>query len=828
MTQSNEVSDHPPERALLVGVIKRGTTREQVTETLDELAQLADTAGAFVVDRIIQERSSPEAATYIGSGLVASLAERVAEEKIELVLFDDDLSPAQAKNLEEAWVGARVIDRTGLILDIFAKRARTREAITQVELAQLEYLLPRLTGRWAHLERQQGGIGLRGPGETQLETDRRLIREKISNLKRMLQLIEQQRSLRRQNRESSFRIALVGYTNAGKSTLLKALCGGEPFIEDRLFATLDPLVRPLRLPNSTEPALLTDTVGFIRKLPHSLVASFHSTLAEVSEANLLLHIADASHPACEKQMAEVQKVLVEIGADKVPTIEVFNKIDQLDESGRITELKMHYPNALFISALRGHRLWELKNTIAERRTADWGGFEVTLSAEGAGEGESAVYRLGEVIEKEVNEEGITKIRYRVPVRYQRELQEALVPHTHKPPVKKRALPVDLQEVDYQTETSPRPRHTREQSEYSPQMRREQFGNRDEGETPDRENRPPRREFDDRPPRRDYSDRPPRRDFGDRPPRREFGDRPPRREGDDRPPRRDFGDRPPRRDFGDRPPRREFGDRPPRREGDDRPPRRDFGDRPPRRDFGDRPPRREFGDRPPRREGDDRPPRRDFGDRPPRRDFSDRPPRREFGDRPPRREGDDRPPRRDFGDRPPRRDFGDRPPRREFGDRPPRREFGDRPPRREFGDRPPRREGGDRPPRREFGDRPPRREFGDRPPRREFGDRPPRREFGDRPPRREFGDRPPRREGGDRPPRREFGDRPPRREGGDRPPRREFGDRPPNREGGDRPPRREFGDRPPRREGGDRPARSYSGKPSSGKRYGSNDKPKKRY
>ncbi len=723
------VTDKAPERAFLIGVVKKGETRHQVGDTLSELALLADTAGAVVVDKIVQERAAPDSATFIGKGLAESLADRVRDEKIELVMFDDDLSPAQAKNLELLWENVRVIDRTGLILDIFAKRARTRESIVQVEVAQLEYLLPRLSGRWAHLERQRGGIGLRGPGETQLETDRRLIRERIAHLKRMLQFIEVQTQTKRRNRESSFRIALVGYTNAGKSTLLKALCGGDPFIENRLFATLDPLVRPLRLPNSTEPALLTDTVGFIRKLPHSLVASFHSTLSEASEADLLLHVADATHPNVENQMAEVAKVLEEIGADKVPQLVLFNKIDELDDTARLRELQRNNPEAVFISALRGHRLWELKNAIAERRALDWSGSEAMLSPEGAGEGLAAIYRMGEVITQEVKDDGTIKVKYRVPVRNQRTLEELLSPLLWKPEAKKRALPEGLKESlamlqDSEEEMQSdsrypaksnreRPRHSRpikeERSQQEIDLANEDPPRNRSGQIiqPEREDR------DSRPPRRDYSDRPPRRDFGDRPPPRRF-------DRDDRPPRREFGDRPPPRRFdrdGERPPNRGFGDRPPPRrfDRDDRPPRRDSGDRPPRRDSGDRPPRRDFGDRPPPRrfDRDDRPPRRDSGDRPPRRDFGDRPPPRRF-------DHDDRPPRRDSGDRPPRRDFGDRPPPRRFDrdDRPPRRDSGDRPPRRDFGDRPPPRrfDRDDRPPRRDDGDRPPRRDYGDRPDR----------------------------------------------------------------------------------------------------------------
>ena len=312
----------PPasERAVLVG--HAGRERDHIERSLDELALLADTAGARVADRIVQRRGTIHPATFIGKGKVEEVKLRAQELEADVAIFDDDLSPAQVRNLEKA-LGVKVIDRSELILDIFARRAQTREARLQVELAQLEYSLPRLTGMWKHLERQTGGIGVRGPGETQLETDRRLVGERIAKLKRDLSAVERERETQRRKRRREFRAALVGYTNAGKSTLFNALTKSSVFVENRLFATLDATTRQMVSPERTL-ALLTDTVGFIRKLPHHLVASFRSTLSEATEADLLVQVVDASDPDYRRQMQAVDKVLDEILTEPRPSLLVFN------------------------------------------------------------------------------------------------------------------------------------------------------------------------------------------------------------------------------------------------------------------------------------------------------------------------------------------------------------------------------------------------------------------------------------------------------------------------------------------------------------------------
>ncbi|MCU0644116.1 MAG: GTPase HflX, partial [bacterium] len=303
------LEEHNKERAILVGVIHHRQDRELVDEYLDELALLADTAGAEVLYRMVQEREVINPGYFIGRGKVDFLAQQVSDLKADLVIFDEDLSPAQARNLEEE-CKTKIIDRSGLILDIFARRAKTREAKTQVELAQLQYLLPRLTRRWTHLSRQAGGvgIGLRGPGETQLEVDRRMIRKRIATLSRELEQIEKQRDLRRRRRSDLFNVALMGYTNVGKSTLMNALTSSDVFVEDRLFATLDATVR-LMDHAGDQKILLIDTVGFVRKLPHHLVASFKSTLEETREADLLLHLVDCSHPHFLDQMNVINGVI---------------------------------------------------------------------------------------------------------------------------------------------------------------------------------------------------------------------------------------------------------------------------------------------------------------------------------------------------------------------------------------------------------------------------------------------------------------------------------------------------------------------------------------
>jgi GTP-binding protein HflX len=312
------------ERAILVGAINPGQDEAEVNEYLDELAFLTETAGAFPLKRFVQKIDSPNPRTYIGSGKIAEIASFVSSEKIDLAIFDDDLSASQLRNIEKE-IDCRVLDRTNLILDIFAGRARTSYARTQVELAQYQYLLPRLTGMWTHLERQRGGIGLRGPGETEIETDRRIIREKIARLKEQLKKIDVQMSMQRKNRGKMVRVALVGYTNVGKSTLMNLLSKSDVFAENKLFATLDTTVRKVVIGNL--PFLLSDTVGFIRKLPHHLVESFKSTLDEVRESDLLLHVVDISHPGFEEQIKVVNGTLKELGTSDKPMITVFNKTD---------------------------------------------------------------------------------------------------------------------------------------------------------------------------------------------------------------------------------------------------------------------------------------------------------------------------------------------------------------------------------------------------------------------------------------------------------------------------------------------------------------------
>ena len=298
-------------------------------EHLEELGRLADTAGAEVVGALTQQLDRPNPSTYLGKGKLDELREKASSLDASLVLFDDELSPAQGKNVEQA-VGVRVMDRAELILDIFATRARSNEAKLQVELAQLQYMLPRLTRMWTHLEKFRGGIGMRGPGETQLETDRRLIGHRIRVLKERLEGVQRSREVQRAGRQTEFRAALVGYTNAGKSSVLHGLSGAaEVFVEDRLFATLDPLTREVSLGNGLN-ALVTDTVGFVRKLPHQLVASFRATLEETREADMLLHVIDVSHPQWEEQRAVVEDVVDEVGAGDLPVLYVLNKTDQLE------------------------------------------------------------------------------------------------------------------------------------------------------------------------------------------------------------------------------------------------------------------------------------------------------------------------------------------------------------------------------------------------------------------------------------------------------------------------------------------------------------------
>lgn len=346
-----ELNNHKRERAIAVGVSTHYTTKGQSEEFLEELELLADTAGADVIHKVLQSKDRFDSATYIGKGKVEQIAQLVEEDDITLIIFDDDLTPAQVRNLEKI-INRKIIDRSGLILDIFASRARSNEAKTQVELAQLQYLLPRLTRLWTHLSKQFGGIGTRGPGETQIETDRRMIRERIANLKERLEKIATQRATQRKGRKDYYNISLAGYTNVGKSTLLNTMSHSDVFVENRLFATLDATTRTVDLDSSTK-VLMTDTVGFIRKLPHHLVASFKSTLEEITEADIILHVVDITHPQMDDHIAVVKETIADLGAAHTPVVYVFNKIDALNDRTIIKDLQTKYEPSVFISAHRG-------------------------------------------------------------------------------------------------------------------------------------------------------------------------------------------------------------------------------------------------------------------------------------------------------------------------------------------------------------------------------------------------------------------------------------------------------------------------------------------
>lgn len=359
------------ERALLVGVALPDISPWEAEDSLDELGRLADTATLIEADRLLQTRDRIDATYYIGKGKAAELKHFAQEREADLIIFDNDLSPAQMRNLEKV-TDMRILDRSGLILDIFARHARTRTAQIQVELAQLNYLLPRLTRQWTHLSRQAGGgairgmgaAGVRGPGETQLETDRRMIRKRIHDLKGRLDKIGRQMATSRSSRSDAFKVSLVGYTNAGKSTLMRALSGAPVLVEDQLFATLDSTTRSIDL-DRNQKILLTDTVGFIKRLPHHLFASFRATLEEAIEADLLLHVIDLSHPHCESQIDTVEQVLRDLKLEDRPTLLVFNKIDQIDAEAveEIARSRNMREDAVAVSALTGFGLEKLKEHI---------------------------------------------------------------------------------------------------------------------------------------------------------------------------------------------------------------------------------------------------------------------------------------------------------------------------------------------------------------------------------------------------------------------------------------------------------------------------------
>ncbi len=350
------------ERAILVGVLLPDGEFNP-DEPLDEIGGLARTAGLQIVGSLTQKRVQPDIATYIGSGKVVELKELVLAHEADLVAFDNDLGPAQVRNLEKA-IGVKVIDRTEVILDIFATRARTHEAHLQVELAQLEYALPRLKRLWTHLSRYKGGIGVRGPGEKQLEEDRRLVGKRIQDLKEKLEKIQSRKEREVAGRNESFTVSLVGYTNAGKSTLMNALTDAGVFVEDQLFATLDTRTRRWNFRGGGH-VLLSDTVGFIRNLPHSLVASFKATLEEARQADLLLHVVDASSPEAEKQVQAVNAVLDELGLKEQPTVLVLNKADQVPDRSFLDVLRAHHENSVVVSAAKGEGLDRLEQAVRE-------------------------------------------------------------------------------------------------------------------------------------------------------------------------------------------------------------------------------------------------------------------------------------------------------------------------------------------------------------------------------------------------------------------------------------------------------------------------------
>ena len=393
----------PRETAILVGVQTPDTTPDELRDGLDELELLTDTAGADTAERVTQSLPRVQSATYVGKGKVEQLRSAVERHRADLVVFDDDLTPVQVRNLEKA-LGSKdravkLVDRSGLILDIFAERARSSQAKAQVELAQLQYLRSRLTRAWTHLERQKGGIGMRGPGETQIETDRRLIGRRIAVLKDQLDKIDRQRTTQRKGRSDGTRVALVGYTNAGKSTLMNALADAGVFAENRLFATLDATTRQVDL-DTNKSVLLADTVGFIKKLPHALVESFKSTLDEVREADLLLHVVDVTHPNAEDHVRVVNETLAELGALDKPTLMVFNKVDALADAGLLDQLGATYPGAAFVSAQRGIGLDALRARTLALVEADYVDRTAILPVDQP-KARAHVHRVAEVSEEEV-------------------------------------------------------------------------------------------------------------------------------------------------------------------------------------------------------------------------------------------------------------------------------------------------------------------------------------------------------------------------------------------------------------------------------------------
>ena len=439
------------ESAIIVGVITPQQSRWEVREHLEELEHLARTAGASVTDRVTQSLNSPDPATFVGSGKVAEIKRLVKERDADLVIFDDELAPVQVRNIEKE-VDCKLLDRTGLILDIFASRAQTRAAKTQVELAQLDYLSSRLTRRWTHLSRQEGGIGTKGPGEKQIETDRRLIDKRMAKLREKLDKIDQQRTTQRKSRDARTTVSLVGYTNAGKSTLLNALADEDLLAEDRLFATLDATTRTVELAPNKE-VLMSDTVGFIRKLPHRLIESFRSTLDEVREADALVHVVDVTHPNYEEQMRVVAETLGELDSRDKSTLVVFNKVDALEDRTLLRRLRREHPDAAFVSALRGIGLETLKEDLLDLIEQDYVerlAYIPVTEPEAIAE----VHRLTDVISEDYvyaenghaengevnNAQAVARMRFRAAPRNDARLRDTLEPFGELQPVPDNGVP----------------------------------------------------------------------------------------------------------------------------------------------------------------------------------------------------------------------------------------------------------------------------------------------------------------------------------------------------------------------------------------------------
>lgn len=390
------------ERVALIGVYGSKIIKDQAEEYIEELALLADTAGGITVEKFLQNREHPDPNTYIGTGKLAELRDFAEENEVDTLIFDDDLTATQIRNIEKT-TKVKVLDRSSLILDIFASRAKTSASKTQVELAQLQYLLPRLTRYWTHLSRQKGGIGTKGPGETQIETDRRLVGQRISVLKEKLKKLDKQRQTQRKRRSEQLRFSLVGYTNAGKSSLMNAMTDTGVFAEDRLFATLDSTVRKLEM--KQEYVLLSDTVGFIRKLPHNLIESFKSTLDEIRESDVLLHVVDASSNLYKEYIETVENTLKEIDAEVKDVIYVFNKVDKIQDPERIAAIKREFPDAVFVSALRGIGLGNLRDMMEVELEKDYFTEEIHLPIENS-KAVSFLHDVADILELKYEEDSV--------------------------------------------------------------------------------------------------------------------------------------------------------------------------------------------------------------------------------------------------------------------------------------------------------------------------------------------------------------------------------------------------------------------------------------